>query len=291
MKWAALTLPTVLFEKLRFKKYAAALVILSGSASLMPANAEALHQYFSAYSVGATATVDHSAWDALLGKYVVGGEDGLNRVAYGPFKSESHGKLKAYVAALEQVDVATLDKPEQFAFWANLYNAKTIDIVLEHYPVKSIKDIRLGGSFTSLITGGPWKSKVVKVASKSLSLDDIEHGILRKVFQDPRVHYAVNCASIGCPNLANKAFTGAILETQLNDAARAYINSQRGFQVTKGKVKVSSIYKWFQEDFGDNEVGVLQHARLYANDQLKADLKSLSTISSYDYDWGLNDAK
>ena len=255
-----------------------------------PASAESLAKTFAAYTDGSTATVDHSDWSALLASYVVAGTDGLNRVDYKKFKSEDHAKLKAYIASLERVDVATLDRPEQFAFWANLYNAKTIDIVLEHYPVKSIKDISLGGSLTALVTGGPWKAKVVKVAGKDLSLDDIEHGLLRKIFKDPRVHYAVNCASIGCPNLAKTAFTGASLQSQLESGARAYVNSARGIKVSDGKVTASSIYKWFQEDFGGNVSGVLEHARTYANDDLKAALKGLTSISGFDYDWRLNDA-
>jgi len=256
-----------------------------------PVKAKTVAEIFSAHSAGSATKIDHSAWNALLAKYVVAGRDGLNRVAYAKFKAEGHTKLKAYVAALARVDVAKLDRPEQFAFWANLYNAKTIDVVLDHYPVKSIKDISLGGSLTALVTGGPWKAKVVQVAGQDLSLDDIEHGLLRKIFKDPRVHYAVNCASVGCPNLSNQAFTGATLEAQLDAGARAYINSPRGVRVTGGNVTASSIYKWFQEDFGGSAAGVLQHARAYANDDLKAALSGARSISGYDYDWALNDAR
>ncbi|MCH9765168.1 MAG: DUF547 domain-containing protein [Alphaproteobacteria bacterium] len=254
-----------------------------------PARAETIQGQFSAFTQGSAATVDHAAWNELLAKYIVAGSDGLNRVAYGKFKTEGHAQLKAYVTALERVDPATLDRPEQFAFWANLYNAKTIDIVLDHYPVKSIKDISLGGSFTSLFTGGPWKSKVVKVSGTPLSLDDIEHGLLRKVFKDPRVHYAVNCASIGCPNLNITAFVGATLEMQLDAAAQAYVNSPRGVRVASGNVKASSIYKWFSEDFGDSDRGVLDHISRYAAPELKSALDGVSTISGYAYDWALND--
>lgn len=259
---------------------------------LAPVRAETVAETFSPYSAGSTQTVDHSAWDGLVGKYVVADDDGLNRVDYAKFKAEGHDKLKAYIASLENVSVAALDRLEQFAFWANLYNAKTIDIVLDNYPVKSIKDISLGGSLTALVTGGPWKAKVVKVAGKDLSLDDIEHGILRKVFKNPsRVHYAVNCASVGCPNLNRKAFTGDNLDSELDAAAKAYVNSPRGFKTAGGKVTASSIYKWFSEDFGGSAAGVLKHARLHANDELKAALKDQTRISNYDYNWSLNDAK
>ena len=245
---------------------------------------------FAASAQGSTARIDHGAWDKLLKTFVVPGSDRINRVAYARFKSEGHAALKQYVASLEAVDVAALDRPEQFAFWANLYNAKTIDIVLDKYPVKSIKDINLGGGLLTLVTGGPWKAKVVKVKGQDLSLDDIEHGILRPVFKDPRVHYAVNCASFGCPNLGTEALTGARLEAQLDDAAKAYVNHPRGIRVSDGKVKASSIYSWFQSDFGGSDKGVLAHVKSFAAPELKAKLDAASGIADYDYDWLLNDA-
>ncbi len=137
---------------------------LVGLAALtVTAAAKTPAELFSAYSKGSTATVDHSAWDALLKAYVVPGEDGINRVAYARFKAEGRDKLKAYIKTLEGADIKGLDRPEQFAFWANLYNAKTIDIVLDKYPVKSIKDISLGGGLVAAVTGGPWKAKVLEV--------------------------------------------------------------------------------------------------------------------------------
>lgn len=155
-------------------------------------------------AIGSPATVDHSAWDRLLKQYVKTGADGINRVDYAAFKAGGQSQLKQYIRGLEASDPARLDRPEQFALLANLYNAKTVDIVLDRYPVASIKDISLGGSLFASLTGGPWKAKVLHLNGVELSLDDIEHGILRPVFKDPRVHYAVNCASIGCPNFRPK---------------------------------------------------------------------------------------
>lgn len=244
---------------------------------------------FAAFKAGSSTAVDHSAWDKLLKTYVVAGADGINRVDYARFKSEGHAALKRYVAALEKTDVSGLDRPEQFAFWANLYNAKTVDVVLDKYPVKSIKDISLGGGLLTLVTGGPWKAKIMKVGGEPLSLDDIEHEILRPLFKDPRVHYAVNCASLGCPNLGTMAFTGAGLGDQLDAAARAFANHRRGIEVIDGKVKASSIYNWFQKDFGGTDQGVLEHVRSFATAELKAGLAGINSISSYDYDWSIND--
>jgi hypothetical protein len=270
--------------------------LLSGSAVAMmltthPAAAKALADVFAARTAGATTTVDHSVWDRLVKAHVIPGADGVNRVAYANFKATGHKDLKAYLAALQATDPAKLDRPEQFAFWANLYNAKTIDVVLDKYPVKSIKDVSLGGGLKALVGGGPWQAKIMKVASVDLSLDDVEHQILRPIFKDPRVHYAVNCASFGCPNLPTAAFTGANLEALLDDGAKAYVNHARGISVEGGKIKASSIYSWFEADFGGSAAAVLDHARKYASPDLKAKLDKVSSIGSYDYDWSLNDVK
>ena len=242
-------------------------------------------------AVSATRTVDHLAWDRLLKTYVKSSGDGINRVDYTSFKRSGHSELKAYLSRLETVDPGTLDRAEQFAFLANLYNAKTIDIVLDKYPVNSIKDISLGGGLVAAFSGGPWKAKVLKLGGSDFSLDDIEHGILRPVFKDPRVHYAVNCASIGCPNLQMEAFTGARLSAQLDAAARAYINQTRGANVVGGKLVVSSIYNWFKADFGGNDAGVLKHLRTYAAPALAEKLKAISSIGDHAYDWHLNDVR
>lgn len=255
-----------------------------------PAAANSPADIFAPSSKGSTVTVGHSAWDKLLASYVSTDADGVNRIDYARFKAEGRAALQGYIASLEAVDVKSLDRPEQFAFWANLYNAKTIAIVLDKYPVKSIKDISLGGGLLAAVTGGPWKAKVLKVAGVDLSLDDIEHAILRPLFKDPRVHYAVNCASFGCPNLAAEALTGAKLEAQLDAGARAYVNSPRGLSVSDGDVTASSIYSWFQDDFGGSEAGVLAHMRKYADEALKQKLEGISAIAGYSYDWNLNDA-
>ena len=254
--------------------------------------APALAQDYTKHAAGSNRTVDHAVWDKLLKAYVKPNPDGINRIDFAGFKKAGHAELKSYVAALEKVDFTSLDRPEQFAFWANLYNAKTIDVVLDKYPVKSIKDVNLGGGLKVLVTGGPWQAKVVKVNGVPMSLDDIENAALRPVFKDPRVHYSVNCASIGCPNLRAEAFTGARLNDQLDAAAKAFINHSRAFEFKDGKiVKASSIYTWFVADFGGTVAGVLEHARKYADPALKQKLEGITAIGDYDYDWKLIDAK
>jgi hypothetical protein len=272
----------------------AALVVVITPAQ--PVRAEAVTAVFSKHTAGSSLTVEHGVWDQFLKRYVKRDAAGLNRVDYARFKAKDHKTLKGYVKALQSVDVAKLDRVEQFAFWANLYNAKTVDVVLDHYPVSSIRTITiksglLGFLKDSVGLGGPWKAKIIKVAGHELSLDDVEHSILRPVFKDPRLHYAVNCASVGCPNLRMSAFTGANLDAELEAGAKDYINSARGVSITDGKVTASSIYNWFQADFGGDTSGVLAHWRKYAADALKAKLAGVTAINSFQYDWTLNDVK
>lgn len=235
---------------------------------------------------------DHAPFDVLLGRYVVVSPDGINRVRYGAWTANAADRaaLDAYVAALERERPSRLSRDEAFAYWANLYNAVTLQIVLENYPVRSIRDIR---SRTLDPRGliGPWRTPRVSVEGRRLSLDQIEHAILRPDFNDPRVHYAVNCASIGCPNLQPRAWRAASLNADLDAAARAYINHSRGVHINaQGRLRVSSIYRWFASDFGGAPLGVLAHLRTYAGPALAARLRSANVISSYAYDWSLNDA-
>jgi len=230
---------------------------------------------------------EHLPWGQILSRYVVARPDGLHLFAYGRVTQADKALLKQYIATLEATRVSALSRDAQMAFWINLYNAKTIDIVLDHYPVKSIRDISLGGLFTI----GPWKQKNMTVEGRSLSLDDVEHGILRKQWKDPRIHYAVNCASIGCPNLASTPFTATTLEAMLDEGARSYVNHPRGVTVKNGKLTISRIWQWYREDFGRTDGEIISHLATYASPALRRQLQDIRDIDGYDYDWNLNEAK
>lgn len=225
-------------------------------------------------------TVDHSAWNRLLGLYVVPSADGMNRFAYGRVAEGDRQALKAYVAGLEGVQVSALSDEDERAFWINLYNALTVDVVLDHYPVRSIRDI-----------DEPWKTPRVSVEGKRLSLDEIENQILRKRWRDPRVHYALNCASTGCPSVMPKAFTGETLEDMLSQGAHDFINHPRAVMADGGKLRLSQIFDWYKRDFGASEADILKHVAGYADAPLKRKLDGIDTIDGYDYDWSLNEAK
>lgn len=236
----------------------------------------------------AVMTVDHTPWKQILSRYIRTTADGVNLFAYGKVTPADRKLLRDYVAQLEATSVGQLPRDEQMAFWINLYNAKTIDVVLDHYPVKSIRDIALGGG---LFTTGPWKKQVMTVGGKPLSLDNVEHDILRKQWKDPRIHYAVNCASFSCPNLADKPFTGKELDAMLDAGAKAYINHPRGVTFRNDRLVLSQIYDWYRKDFGSTDAEVIAHLARYANPDLKARLSGMRSIASYGYDWSLNEAK
>lgn len=261
-------------------------VVMAGSAVAAP-KAE-LWQRWERHDPASTLEIDHRQFAVFLRDYLEVGPDGLNRVAYARVGAEGRAMLDAYISSLSTTPVGLLARPEQMAFWANLYNALTLDVILEHHPVDSIRDIDISPGF---FADGPWGKKLVEVEGEAVSLDDIEHRILRPIWGDPRVHYAVNCASVGCPNLLPAPFTGATIDTMLDAGARAFVNHPRGARVTSGELRVSSIYSWFGDDFGGDDTGVIAHLRRYADPPLAAALSSITRISSHDYDWSLNDAR
>jgi len=223
------------------------------------------------------AAVDHAPWQGFLDRYLVELSDGSTRVRYDDVTAADRKALDGYLATLSGLDPRRLSRDAQLAYWINLYNAATVDLILDHYPIDSIRDV-----------DDPWGRPVATVMGRALTLGDIEHGIVRAVFGDPRIHYALNCASIGCPNLAGAPYAAETLEVMLDAAARAYVNHPRGVQVTDGEVVVSKIYGWYREDFGAGEADVLDHIRAYADPPLLEALDGRDDIDSYAYDWSLN---
>jgi len=239
-----------------------------------------------AFDAASTAVIDHGAWQRFLDAYVVPGADGVNRVAYGRVTDADKRALREYLDRLQLIAIQRFNRDEQRAYWINLYNALTVMVILDHRPVTSIVDIDIS---PGLFARGPWDRKLIEIAGEPVSLNDVEHRILRPIWRDPRLHYAVNCASIGCPNLQVSAFTGANGETLLEAAARAYVNHRRGARVEGGKLVVSKIYAWFADDFGGAGAPVIGHLERYAEPPLRRELDGRTAIDDYEYDWGLND--
>ena len=234
-----------------------------------------------------TADIDHADWGAILTRYVKV-DGGMNRFDYSGVTRPDRQLLTGYVQKLIAVVPSHYSRAVQKAYWINLYNALTVRTVLDHYPVKSIRDIDIS---PGLFADGPWDRKLVSIDGRDLSLNDIEHRILRPIWRDPRIHYAVNCASIGCPDLPAEPFTAANAETLLERAARGYINSPRGVSIRNGTITVSKIYDWFHEDFGGSDKDVFRHLLRYANGSLKTRLREIGKIEDTAYDWSLNDLR
>ena len=226
-----------------------------------------------AWSAG---TVDHSIYGKLLGKYVKNGV-----VDYAGLKREEEA-INQYLDQLEQVHTQDLSRNEQLAFYINAYNAKAIKLVLMGYPgIKSIKDM---GSLLS----GPWKKQLCKIDGKFMSLDDIENQIVRPRFQDPRVHFALNCASKSCPPLLSEPYRGDVLDSRLDSSARAFINNPKSNYLDGNTLYVSKIFNWYAGDFKEGVPGFFMK---FAEPDLKKQLEERRDrikIQYLDYDWSLN---
>jgi hypothetical protein len=258
-----------------------------GSGERLFAPSADLWKRWQAHDAASRAVIDHGVWDRLLKKLVAPGEDGLNRFRYGGAGQADRQTLDRYVSSLTALPISTYNRAEQMAYWINLYNAVTVQVVLNHYPVKTIRDIDISPGF---FADGPWGKKLVTVEGETISLNDIEHRILRPIWRDNRVHYAVNCASVGCPNLQPAAYAGATLEAMLEAGAMAYVNSPRGVAIKNGSITVSKIYDWFIADFGHDEKSVMAHLTKYATPELARQLSAIGEIEDVAYDWRLNDA-
>ena len=235
----------------------------------------------------ATKTINHKYWGDFLHKYLHRNAAGINLVAYQKVTPADKQQLKSYLQQQQAIKIDQYNRNVQAAYWIDLYNAETVYLVLQHYPVKSILKIDISPGFFSR---GPWGKKLITVEGEKLSLNDIEHRILRPIWNDPRIHYALNCASISCPNLQDVPFTGNNLNFLLNKGARSYINSPRGVLLRGNELVLSDIYEWYRADFGNSDVDVINHLRLYAKPQLAKALAKVQRIADYHYDWALNQA-
>ncbi len=229
--------------------------------------------------------IDHSLWQGFLQRYLKLPEDGISRMKYAAVSQQDRRSLSSYLDYLQQLPVRQMTRNQQLAYWINLYNAGTVKIILDHFPVDSILDIDIS---PGLFSNGPWGEKLFIIDGQHLSLDDIEHRILRPLWRDPRIHYAVNCASQGCPNLQATPFTQANIEQRLELAAKTFINHPRGVSFRRDSLIASSIYHWFEADFGGDEAGVITHLKRYAAGPLLERLEQTRGIDDYTYDWRLN---
>jgi hypothetical protein len=217
-------------------------------------------------------------WDNLLKKHV----NASGMVNYKGFQKDKTG-FDAYLKLLsDNAPQSSWSENDQKAYWINAYNAFTVSLILQKYPVKSIKDI--AGKIYKINT--PWDIKFINIGGKKYDLNNIEHGILRKKYDDPRIHFALVCAAISCPRLRDEAYTGAKLDSQLEDAGKEFLNDKSKNNITAGKADLSKYFSWYKGDFTKNGSLVA-----YINKYSQTKINNNTKIGSLDYNWNLNEQK
>ena len=265
-----------------------------GTTTILSAPKSDLWPRWQTHNAENNEVIDHSAWHIFLEKYLVtnplntesSAVSGINRLRYAGVSEKDRTLLDNYLKNLEGTAVSSFSRPQQRAFWINLYNASTVNLILEHYPLETITNI----SF-SFFSFGPWDEDLLSVEGVELSLNDVEHRILRPIWKDKRTHYALNCASLGCPNLLPQAFTYLNTESLLEQGARDYINHPRGVKIQGENLILSKIYEWYQADFGGNEEGVIKHLQRYSTNKKLDYLLADDLEIEYQYNWRLNSEK
>lgn len=243
-----------------------------------------LDQRFASHNGSSPVEVDHSEWQLILDDYLIGDtESGVNLFDYEGLLDDGRDPLDDYVSMLEAIDPLTLNEQEQKAYWINLYNSLTVQLILDNYPLVSIT--KLG---SNPLEFGPWNENSTAINGFELSLNDIEHRIIRPKYNDYRIHFAVNCASIGCPSLATDAYLGSTLDAQLDAAASDFLNHPRGLKLQDNKLLLSKLFEWYATDFGDNQSSILATLSKHTTPETQSALTAFSGSPVYEYDWGLN---
>ncbi|API87754.1 hypothetical protein F7310_02920 [Francisella uliginis] len=261
------------------------LVILALIAtSLNAAPSAKLWGYWDKSDQSSQAKIDFKSWQAFLDKYVVQKGD-QTFVNYRDVSKKDKQNLNKAINTYSKLDILKYNKNQQLAYWINMYNMLTIRVILQHYPVKSITDIDKSWFGYSKV----WDQNVVKINSKELTLNDIEHRIVRPIWHDPRVHSAVNCASISCPNLSKQAYQGGQINAQLNKSFATWVNSSKGFELRNNNIYISKIFDWYGSDFG-NQTHMRQFIAKYLTSKVKKEaiLNENKTIYYQNYNWNLN---
>lgn len=194
-------------------------------------------------------------------------------------------ELDAYLKTLsDNAPQSNWSENDQKAYWINAYNAFTVSLILQHYPVKSIKDI--GAAIQIPFVNTPWDIKFINIGGKKYDLNNIEHSILRKKFNDPRIHFAIVCASMSCARLRNEAYTAAQLNAQLDDQGKGFLNDKSKNNITTDKAELSKYFTWYRGDFTKNG-SLADFINKYSQTKINANTK----INYLDYNWNLNEQK
>lgn len=240
-------------------------------------------------TINSSSAQTHQSFTDLLKKYVING-----LVDYKNLKNDN--QLDNYLSQLSDTNPDKLNRNEKLAFWINAYNAFTLKVVSDNYPINSITDLHTGGKIIGYLIGKTvWDKQFITINNKKYALNDIEHKILRKM-NEPRIHFAVVCASISCPELRAEAFEADKIEAQLQEQTAKFLNdkTRNHYDLKNREAYISEIFNWFGEDFGKSDENILKFIANYVPENISKDIKSnLSnwSISFNDYDWDLNKSK
>ena len=224
--------------------------------------------------------IKHDQWDSLLKDYV----NAEGWVDYKGFLADSI-RLQDYLDLLRanHPNKKNWSKDEQLAYWINAYNAFTVELILDYYPVPSIKDIKSGIPFISSV----WDIEFIEIEDQKYTLNNIEHGIIRPKFNEERIHFAVNCASYSCPKLLNEAFCAEHLDQQLDKATKSFINNPEKNIIKEDQIQLSKILNWYWGDFKGKYKSRIEFVNKYSAQQVNEDAE----VEFLDYDWSLNEQK
>lgn len=240
-----------------------------------------LWEYWNTSNDEDTRTIDHNDFKLFLDSYRIKENDSdVAKVDYGSVSDQDRWLLIKYIQTLSRLNIREYNSSEQFAYWVNLYNSLTINLILDNYPINSIRKI-----------SKPWDQELIIIDGLELSLNDIEHRILRPIWKDPRIHFVVNCASLGCPDLPPEPMTSTNNEEILSNSTTLYLNHPRGISLENGKLKLSSIFKWYADDFGKDEKELIDFLSFYynfSNIESSTGKSPYELKLKYEYNWDLN---
>jgi hypothetical protein len=221
--------------------------------------------------------IDHGMWDKLTKKHVT--PEGY--VDYEGFLEDSV-QVKAYLALLSNhhPNDEFWSRDERLAYWINAYNAFTVKLIMDHYPVQSIKDIKNGIPFVNTV----WDIQFIDIEERTYDLNNIEHGIIRPKFEEPRIHFAVNCASVSCPRLRNEAYTAERLDEQLTDQTKSFLADESKNKISKNQLELSKLFTWYGGDFTKDGQTVVGFVQKYSDRDISDDAK----VDYIEYNWDLN---
>ncbi|MFT6834838.1 MAG: hypothetical protein ACJA0H_000870 [Francisellaceae bacterium] len=271
---------------IKFFKTILCIFLIACTTTIFAAPAKQYWNKWVSFDPFSTLQITYPVWKNFLSNYTTI-KDSQVYIKYAAVSKQDKNALGNEIKKLSILDIAKYNRNEQFAYWINLYNMETVYLILQNYPISSITKIKAG-----YFSFGPWDKKLLKVDGTELSLNDIEHRIIRPIWNDPRIHAAVNCASISCPNLLTVPFQANTINSQLNTAFSNFVNSSKGVKVNGSTLELSKIFEWYSIDFGDSSLDMKNFISYYIKPKaLKQKILNTNTIAYQNYNWNLNGIK